>query len=50
MNKEERRKMVREVWEKMKPWERFMTTALVLVGILMSLTGLAMMVRGCQAM
>ena len=50
MDRDEREKMLREVWGKMKPWERFMTSALVIVGILMTLTGIAMMVRGCQAM
>lgn len=49
MNDEERRK-VREAWDRLKPWERFMTAAMVIAGILMSLTGVAMMVRGCQAM
>jgi hypothetical protein len=49
MNEEERRK-VREAWDRLKPWERFMIAAMIFVGILMSLTGFAMIMRGCQGM
>lgn len=48
--KNEREEMLKKVWNGMKSWERFMTTALIFVGILMSLSGIVMMIRGCQAM